>query len=101
MKQMQVSVTLKMPSPERSAYHEKQSMNDKVDECLLMIESQHDSRHHWEYIQRINDILMKKPSLTKAQACLLKKIQPVIKKYGPMEGALQDTERLSAIGALV
>lgn len=101
LKQLQISISMAMPSPEVSKAHAKPSIMDKIDECLTMIDSGHDSERHWDYIKRLNDCLMKKPSLTPKQAKILKMIQPAIKKYGRAAGAEQDTERLVEIGALV
>jgi len=101
LKQMQVSISLSMPTPEQSKVHARPGILDKIEECLTMIESGHDSTRHWDYIRRLNDCLMKKQNITPKQAKILKMIQPAIKKYGRVAGAEQDTGRLAEIGALV
>lgn len=90
-----------MPAPEKTKAYRRPGLVEKVEECMTMVDSGHESRAHWDFLQKINDILMKKPSLTKPQALLLKKIQPLMKRWGRMTGAEQDSDRLAEIEELV
>ena len=97
---LNLSLSISMPTPEVSKAHARPSVMEKIDECLTMVESGHESQRHLEYLARLNNCLMKKPSLTPKQAKVLKMIQPAMKKYGRAMGVEQDTERLVEIDAL-
>lgn len=71
-----------MPKPVETPREDRQSLEERVRECLDKIDSWDESRKEWEFIRTLNNKLQAKKKLGSRAKNLLKMIAPVIEKYG-------------------
>lgn len=75
--------------PEYSAT--QQTIEQKVRDAILMVDSGHESRLEWAYLEKVyNKLCMMKP--TKRVQNLIETIHPVLAKYGKIDSMPNDQE---------
>jgi hypothetical protein len=79
---MDLSLLIKVGAPE--ARTDRLSVEEKVEACLDLIDSGHESRSEWQYIRKLNNYLMNKCNLSSREERILRTIQPIMEKYGQM-----------------
>lgn len=85
MKRIQIMVKMEMPEETAPEYTQCQpSLEEKVRDAIIMVDSGHESDMEWEYLKRVYDKLESmKP--TKRINNLLEMMHPVLAKFGKIE----------------
>lgn len=83
-----IMIKIAMPLPEKPVEDHKQSLEEKAESACTLIESGHESRKEWNFIRKLNEMLMDKKHngmLSEREQSLLKLIAPTINKHGMLD----------------
>lgn len=84
--QINIMMSLELPSTETPKHLKPRTLKEKVVLCLDLIETEDPkAAKAWEYIKKINNKLMKKDKLSASQDDILKLIYNMISKYGQQD----------------
>jgi len=86
MSKQRISILIETEPPkEIHPVYKHKSIEERVRECILAIESGEDSKREWELIKKLNNELMRHSRLSPRAKNVLRLIKPIIDKYGLMD----------------